>query len=70
MVVPVRNHLEWRALNLKNRKIHGNTVIEKAFNIEIREHLNSELARMFYPTGFSFHLTRNPYYIFLLQIIL
>ena len=36
--------------------------IEKAFNMGAREIADSEIARMFYTGGLSFHFARNPYY--------
>ena len=36
--------------------------IEKAFNMSAREIVDSEIARMFYTGGLSFHFARNPYY--------
>ena len=36
--------------------------IEKAFNMGAREIADSEIARMFYIGGLSFHFARNPYY--------
>ena len=36
--------------------------IEKAFNMGAREIVDSEIARMFYTGGLSFHFARNPYY--------
>ncbi|KAK0607892.1 hypothetical protein LWI29_022144 [Acer saccharum] len=37
--------------------------IEKAFNIGDKEQLDSEIARMFYTSGLSFNLARNPHYV-------
>ncbi|GAV85945.1 DUF659 domain-containing protein [Cephalotus follicularis] len=37
--------------------------MEKAFNVQARENVKSEIARMFYSGGLSFNLTRNPYYV-------
>ncbi|KAG4930462.1 hypothetical protein JHK82_047533 [Glycine max] len=37
--------------------------IESAFNIEDRNHLRAEIARMFYSAGLSFHLARNPHFV-------
>ena len=42
----------------KKRKV---SAIEKAFNNECREHLRSEIARMFYASGLPFHFARSPY---------
>ena len=36
--------------------------IEKEFNMGTREIVDSEIARMFYIGGLSFHFARNPYY--------
>ena len=36
--------------------------IEKTFNMGAREIVDSEIARMFYIGGLSFHFARNPYY--------
>ena len=36
--------------------------IEKAFNMGAREIVDSEIARMFYIGGLSFHFDRNPFY--------
>ena len=37
--------------------------IEKTFNMGTREIVDSEIARMFYTGGLSFHFARNPYYV-------
>ncbi|KAH7557252.1 hypothetical protein JRO89_XS11G0088300 [Xanthoceras sorbifolium] len=37
--------------------------LEKAFNNNAREELDSEIARMFYTGGLSFHFARNPHYV-------
>lgn len=47
----------------KKRKGNGDTPLEKAFNLQAREQLHSEIARMFYTSGLSFHLARNPHYV-------
>ncbi|GAV70893.1 LOW QUALITY PROTEIN: DUF659 domain-containing protein, partial [Cephalotus follicularis] len=38
------------------------SAIEKAFNKSEREHLDYEIARMFYSAGLPFNLARNPYF--------
>ncbi|KAK3184883.1 hypothetical protein Dsin_032169 [Dipteronia sinensis] len=49
-------------LDPKKRKgVSG--AIEKAFNSGAREQLDSEIARMFYTGGLSFHFARNPHYV-------
>ncbi|KAG5556909.1 hypothetical protein RHGRI_007221 [Rhododendron griersonianum] len=35
----------------------------KAFNVGARDHLHSEIARMFYSGGLPFNLARNPHYV-------
>ena len=37
--------------------------IKKTFNMGAREIVNSEIVRMFYTRGLSFHFARNPYYV-------
>ena len=49
------------ASDLKRRKGSIGS-IEKAFNTGAREIDDSEIARMFYIRGLSFHFARNPYY--------
>ena len=49
------------AIDLKRRKWPIGS-IEKAFNMGAREIVDSEIARMFYTGGLSFHFARNPYY--------
>ncbi|XP_056172637.1 uncharacterized protein LOC115674195 [Syzygium oleosum] len=50
----------------KKRKIGsssgGGGSLEKAFNMTQREHLDYEIARMFYSTGLPFNLVRNLYF--------
>ncbi|KAL0435964.1 UNVERIFIED_CONTAM: hypothetical protein Sradi_0304300 [Sesamum radiatum] len=46
----------------KKRKV-GSSALEKAFNFQVREQLDSEIARMFYSGGLPFNLARNPYYV-------
>ncbi|KAK9288101.1 hypothetical protein L1049_016548 [Liquidambar formosana] len=45
----------------KKRKGFGNSPLKKAFNLEVRDQLKSEISRMFYSSGLPFHLARNPY---------
>ena len=37
--------------------------LKKAFNLENRENLRADIARMFYSTGLPFHLAKNPHYV-------
>ncbi|GAV69774.1 LOW QUALITY PROTEIN: DUF659 domain-containing protein/Dimer_Tnp_hAT domain-containing protein, partial [Cephalotus follicularis] len=50
----------------KNRKTGSvsGSAIEKAFNKSESEHLDYEIARMFYSAGLPFNLARNPYFQF------
>ncbi|XP_059630555.1 uncharacterized protein LOC132273591 [Cornus florida] len=45
------------------RKRKTSSAIEKAFNLGARDELHSEIARMFYSAGLTFHLARNPHYV-------
>ncbi|XP_020415467.1 uncharacterized protein LOC18782979 [Prunus persica] len=45
-----------------SKKRKGNP-IEKAFNNNLREQLDGEIARMFYTGGLSFQFSRNPHYV-------
>ncbi|KAL0313520.1 UNVERIFIED_CONTAM: hypothetical protein Sradi_5751300 [Sesamum radiatum] len=47
----------------KKRKVGSDSALEKAFNFQVREQLDSEIARMFYSGGLPFNLARNPYYV-------
>uniref|UniRef100_A0A803M195 DUF659 domain-containing protein n=2 Tax=Chenopodium quinoa TaxID=63459 RepID=A0A803M195_CHEQI len=47
--------------NVKKRK--SNNTIADTFNMKSRDHLDSEIARMFYKGGLPFNLARNPYYV-------
>ncbi|XP_028079954.1 uncharacterized protein LOC114281609 [Camellia sinensis] len=51
-----------RSTTIGSRSSSSNPVM-KAFNIGARERLNSEIARMFYSAGLTFHSARNLYYI-------
>ena len=50
-----------RAIDPKRRKGSIGS-IEKTFNMGAHEIVDSEIARMFYTRGLSFHFARNPYY--------
>ncbi|XP_027363123.1 uncharacterized protein LOC113870830 [Abrus precatorius] len=47
----------------QKRKKKGSGTLERAFNVDERNQLRAEIARMFYSAGLSFHLARNPYYV-------
>ena len=47
----------------KKKKGVGNSPLEKAFNNQCREQLDSFIARTFYSAGLSFHFAKNPYWI-------
>ncbi|KAG6496308.1 hypothetical protein ZIOFF_044169 [Zingiber officinale] len=38
--------------------------LEKAFNLNARDELHSEIARLFYTGGLSFNIARNPHYVY------
>ncbi|KAJ1384591.1 Ribonuclease H-like superfamily [Sesbania bispinosa] len=44
------------------KKRKTSSALENAFNMQARETLDFEIARMFYSAGLSFHLARNPYF--------
>ncbi|PWA61242.1 hypothetical protein CTI12_AA374770 [Artemisia annua] len=50
-------------LPLKRKKVTGDSPLEMAFNVQARQDLDSEIARMFYSSGLAFSLAKNPYYI-------
>ncbi|XP_058750554.1 uncharacterized protein LOC131623560 [Vicia villosa] len=68
-VEPVQVPLPTRTTSLnppidKNKKKRGSDgPLSKAFNNEARDHLSSEIARLFYSAGMSFNVARNPYFI-------
>ena len=43
-------------------KMRKTSSVENAFNLQARETLDHEIARMFYSSGLPFHLARNPHY--------
>ena len=43
------------------KKRVGNSPLERAFNNQCREQLDSLIARTFYSTGLPFHFAKNPY---------
>ncbi|KAG8377295.1 hypothetical protein BUALT_Bualt08G0014400 [Buddleja alternifolia] len=47
----------------KKRKVAGDGLLEKAFNLRDREILDGEIARIFYSGGLPFNLARNPYFV-------
>ncbi|XP_074361159.1 uncharacterized protein LOC141701395 [Apium graveolens] len=47
---------------LKRKAIENNNPIQKAYNIDLRAQLDSEIARAFYSRGLPFHYARNPHY--------
>lgn len=47
-----------------SKKRRGSDVpLAKAFNNEARDHLSSEIARLFYSAGLPFNVAKNPYFI-------
>ncbi|KAG8382818.1 hypothetical protein BUALT_Bualt05G0117200 [Buddleja alternifolia] len=47
----------------KKRKAGGDGPLGKAFNLQAREQLDGQIARMFYSGRFLFNLARNPHYV-------
>ncbi|KAL6519715.1 hypothetical protein OROMI_032609 [Orobanche minor] len=47
----------------KRRAVDINNPINKAYNMEVRSQIDSEIARAFYSGGLPFHFARNPHYI-------
>ncbi|CAA7017948.1 unnamed protein product [Microthlaspi erraticum] len=45
-----------------NKRKGMDTPLGKAFNNEAREQCDGEIARMFYTSGLSFNVARNPHY--------
>ena len=53
----------------KKKKGVGNSPLEKAFNNQCREQLDSFIARTFYSAGLPFHFTKNPYWIKMIKFV-
>ncbi|WOK98299.1 hypothetical protein Cni_G07009 [Canna indica] len=51
------------ASELDSRKRRATGPLVKAFNMQARETLDLEIARMFYSSGLPFHLARNLYFV-------
>ncbi|XP_074336689.1 uncharacterized protein LOC141673859 [Apium graveolens] len=47
---------------LKSKAIENNNPIQKAYNMDLRAQLDSEIARAFYSGGLPFYYARNPHY--------
>ena len=47
----------------RKRKKGPISQIEKCYNIEARQHLHKEIARLKFSAGLPFHIARNPYFI-------
>ncbi|KAL3828629.1 hypothetical protein ACJIZ3_017431 [Penstemon smallii] len=47
----------------RKRKMVGDNVVEKASNLEVKEQLDGEIARMFYAGGIPFNFARNPHFL-------
>lgn len=45
------------------RRRGGKEPLAKAFNNKVRDHLSSEIARLFYSASLPFNVARNPYFI-------
>jgi hypothetical protein len=57
------------AILLMKRKVPGNSPLEKAFNKQSREKLDSFIAKTFYSGGISFNFSRNPYWIEMVKYV-
>ncbi|GAV75071.1 DUF659 domain-containing protein [Cephalotus follicularis] len=60
--LPPSSYGKSSSIDLKKRKTGSVSAIEKASSISEREHLDYEIARMFYSAGLPFNLTRKPYF--------
>lgn len=49
--------------NLFKRKKSSDSPLGRAFDIQARDQLDAEIARMFYTGGLPFNLARNPYFV-------
>ncbi|KAG5151812.1 hypothetical protein JHK84_028284 [Glycine max] len=59
--VSTQHHMDTNTLGVDPKKRKTSTV-ENAFNLQARETLDHEIARMFYSSRLPFHLARNPHY--------
>ncbi|XP_028231853.1 uncharacterized protein LOC114412237 [Glycine soja] len=59
--VSTQHQMDTNTLGVDPKKRKTSTV-ENAFNLQARETLDHEIARMFYSSGLPFHLARNPHY--------
>lgn len=50
-------------IDMSKKRRGSDGPLEKAFNNEARDHLSSEIARLFYSAGLPFNVARNPYFI-------
>ncbi|RZC24732.1 hypothetical protein D0Y65_003769 [Glycine soja] len=59
--VSTQHQMDTNTLGVDPKKRKTSSV-ENAFNLQARETLDHEIARMFYSSGLPFHLARNPHY--------
>jgi hypothetical protein len=50
-------------IDMSKKRRGSDRTLEKAFNNEARDHLSSEIVRLFYSVGLPFNVARNPYFI-------
>ncbi|XP_050890118.1 uncharacterized protein LOC127095479 [Lathyrus oleraceus] len=50
-------------IDMSKKRRESDGPLAKAFNNETRDHLSSEIARLFYSASLSFNIVRNPYFI-------
>ncbi|KAH1238070.1 hypothetical protein GmHk_08G022826 [Glycine max] len=60
-LVSTQHQMDTNTLGVDPKKRKTSTA-ENAFNLQARETLDHEIARMFYSSGLPFHLARNPHY--------
>ncbi|RZC17078.1 Malate dehydrogenase 1, glyoxysomal [Glycine soja] len=59
--VSTQHHMDTNTLGVDPKK-RKTSIVENAFNLQAREKLDHEIARMFYSSGLPLHLARNPHY--------
>ncbi|KAL5134361.1 hypothetical protein HKD37_03G007538 [Glycine soja] len=59
--ISTQHQMDTNTLGVDPKKRKTSTV-ENVFNLQARETLDHEIARMFYSSGLPFHLARNPHY--------
>ncbi|KAL5146480.1 hypothetical protein HKD37_06G016307 [Glycine soja] len=60
-LVSTQHQMDTNTLGVDPKKRKA-SIVENVFNLQARETLDHEIARMFYSLGLPFHLARNPHY--------